>query len=351
MLKNRWIVALLGAGIFGILQLGACTNSTEVQVHGPDTTSHNFTWKIQRFGEAASSVLYDVAILDDTLAFAVGEIYVKDSLGQPDARANNLCIWNGNTWTLRQLNYGAGVPVIRSVFSFGPAEAWLDPWFHWDGIAFQQLAIDPVLIGFRIQRMWGNDGVLYAGGTNGFIGRFDGSRWRALATGTSLPIQDIWGATDSRTGRKQVLALASNYLQVPTGKKLLRIDGTNVSALSDSGLPKILSGLWFSAGKTCYVVGDGLFQKANVSDASPWSPFHDGLVHPYTVAVRGSSSNDIFIVGHFGAVLHFNGATWHNYQSELALTGVVFHAVAIKGNIVIAVGEEAGRAVTLLGRR
>ena len=42
-----------------------------------DTTSHNFTWEIDTLGDGGSSVLRDVAIINDTLAYAVGEIYKK----------------------------------------------------------------------------------------------------------------------------------------------------------------------------------------------------------------------------------------------------------------------------------
>ncbi|MBI3006249.1 MAG: hypothetical protein HYY49_12660, partial [Ignavibacteriales bacterium] len=44
--------------------------------NSPDTTSHNFTWTIDTVGDGNSSVLYDVAIINDTLAYAVGEIYL-----------------------------------------------------------------------------------------------------------------------------------------------------------------------------------------------------------------------------------------------------------------------------------
>ena len=40
-----------------------------------DTTSHDFSWKTFTFGGGGGSVLNDVAIVNDTLAYAVGEIY------------------------------------------------------------------------------------------------------------------------------------------------------------------------------------------------------------------------------------------------------------------------------------
>ena len=49
-----------------------------------DTTTHNFTWQTFEFGQHSSSTLYDVAIIDENNIWAVGEIYMNDSLGNPD---------------------------------------------------------------------------------------------------------------------------------------------------------------------------------------------------------------------------------------------------------------------------
>jgi len=47
-----------------------------------DTTSHDFSWQIYTLGDGTgSSCLYDVAIINDTLAYAVGEIYILPPVG------------------------------------------------------------------------------------------------------------------------------------------------------------------------------------------------------------------------------------------------------------------------------
>ncbi len=60
-----------------------------------DTTSHNFTWQTFTFGEHSTSTLYDVAIIDENNIWAVGEIYMNDSLGNPDPIFITLLQWNG----------------------------------------------------------------------------------------------------------------------------------------------------------------------------------------------------------------------------------------------------------------
>ncbi len=68
-----------------------------------DTTSHNFTWQTWSFGEHSSSIFNDVAIINDSSIFAVGEIYMNDSLGQPDPIAYNAAYWNGNEWSFQKI--------------------------------------------------------------------------------------------------------------------------------------------------------------------------------------------------------------------------------------------------------
>lgn len=71
-----------------------------------DTTSHNFTWQITVLGNGlSSSMLNDVAIINDTLVYAVGEIYLKDSTGQEDINPYNLVRGNGSAWTIVRAPY------------------------------------------------------------------------------------------------------------------------------------------------------------------------------------------------------------------------------------------------------
>ena len=67
-----------------------------------DTTSHNFTWQSWEFGQHSSSILYDVAIIDENNIWAVGAIYMNDSLGNPDPNAYNAVHWDGQQWEFKE---------------------------------------------------------------------------------------------------------------------------------------------------------------------------------------------------------------------------------------------------------
>ena len=93
--------------LFSILNLASC-NTTEPpdnNNNGQDTTSHNFTWQSWTFGEIGTSRLYDVAIVDENNIWAVGEIYLLDSLGQPDPRAYNALHWDGIKFEIERIPY------------------------------------------------------------------------------------------------------------------------------------------------------------------------------------------------------------------------------------------------------
>ncbi len=80
-------------------------SSNELSVTTMDTTSHNFTWQTWTFGEHSSSTLYDVAIIDENNIWAVGEIYMNDSLGNPDPDAYNAVHWNGSELEYKEYLY------------------------------------------------------------------------------------------------------------------------------------------------------------------------------------------------------------------------------------------------------
>src|SRR5690606_15170671 len=96
-------------------------SSNEISVTTMDTTSHDFTFETWTFGTIGSSVLYDVAIIDENNIIAVGEIMVADS--SPNGYTTyNAVHWDGNEWELLRIPYNyQGTDYfhsIKSVFSF-----------------------------------------------------------------------------------------------------------------------------------------------------------------------------------------------------------------------------------------
>ena len=341
-------------------------DSSIVHVTTMDTTSHNFAFEIDTLGDGSSSTLYDVAILNDTLAYAVGAIYLRDSTGQIDPHAYGFAKWNGNKWTtFRLVAVGpTGVPSNlrpRGIFAFSENDIWFASGgvFHWNG---HQDTVTPYWInmfsgnpnpilsqGQTAEKIWGTSSSnLYIVGHNGAIAKFDGTTWMKITSGTTLPINDICGATNKFTSEQEILCVASNTSQ-NNGSELLRIHNSTITVLPSIGLSWSIGGVWLIPGKEYYVVGEGLYVKKNVYDSTEWKNIRYGLTNYGMAIVRGIRENNIVVVGSYGNFLHFNGIKWNNLHAQTYLENGTLGSVDIKGSFVIAVGHNGSKAVIIRG--
>lgn len=138
------VVLVLSISFAGLLSCDCGTepgppeNGRDTTSHGSDTTSHHFIWTTDTIGDFGS-VLYDVAIINDTLAYAVGEIYLEDSTGQIDPQPYGLAIWNGSARQPERLFYGGNklIVAIRGLVALGSNDVWLAAGsiFHWDEVS------------------------------------------------------------------------------------------------------------------------------------------------------------------------------------------------------------------------
>ena len=291
-----------------------------------------------------SSYLLDVALINDTLGFAVGVIYQSST-------AYNAAKWNGSAWTILNIPYYYQGQVyytpIYSVLAFAPNDIWFESGVHWDGNQFNSF---PPTIDFpsHVNRMWGTSSKdFYIVGNSGLLAHYNGNTWTKIASGITLDIRDLYGAQKAGTGSPEIYAAAGNPLISPEAG-VIQITGMTAQAISVAGIGGGLNGLWFSPGQYYWVVGDGEWQKHPSLGDATW---HSQTLSSYTIdAVNGNGTNDVFMCGAYGELLHFNGASWKSYQSKTGVSGP-FTAMAVRGNTVMAVGEANGLAVITIGRR
>ncbi len=329
--------------------------------NGPDTTSHNFVFSLDSLGDGNSSVLNDVAIISENNVWAVGELYYHDSSGGFSQPLSNAARWNGATWELKRIqvrDFGGvvGIFPLKAVFGFSANDVWFASdadLIQWDGVAYRPRAFFMTSIQFdgQVRCMRGtNANNLYCAGRTGSIYHFIGNTWQKLASGTTVDIQDIWGATNAQNGQTEILAVASFRAQVLQAKKVLQIIGSTVTTISDSGLAMALSGIWFAAGRKYYVAGDGLYTSAQPGGI--WQRESSLPIDYYKDAIRGSGLNDIVMCGSSGALWHFSGRTWKAYRNSGAPAFFGhYYRIALKGNALVAVGAISGKAVALRGIR
>jgi hypothetical protein len=330
-----------------------------------DTTSHDWTWTMETFG-VLSSQFDDVAIINDTLAYAVGKIYLNDSLGQNDPTPYNLAVWNGQSWRFERRNFTwrllypnsggepQGTSSIRSIFAFNSNDIWIAAQTvqHWNGTTWTEHAAIagydnqgfPIAAGGAL-KIWGSSSSnLYFVGRGGLIIHYNGSSWRKIESGTSLDIYDIYGDGE------EVLAVGSVSKRVD--RVILKITPTVVIPLSQTGVLYRLQSIWFETARQYIGVGEGVYEKRCLSD-SVWRTYPSGVITSFaSSSIRGNHVNDILIVGSFGEVLHWNGINWRNdYRTVFNLQDTELGGVVVKKNLTIATGFKGQQACILIGRR
>jgi hypothetical protein len=182
--------------------------------------------------------------------------------------------------------------------------------------------------------MWGTSSSdLYIVGNSGLIAHYGGHSWTKIASGTDLPIQDIWGSKDERTGEYEILCVASNP-HLNRGKKLLKIKNNTAAKIDTEGLSWSLTGIWFVSNRKYLIVGAGVFEKTFLCDNQCY--FHqEGEITSYiSNGIIGSGLNDIVIMGNYNDISHYNGKTWKEYAELFDESGRLF-GVNIKDNVIV----------------
>ena len=325
-----------------------------------DTTSSNFTWQMFTFGgNAGSSSFHDVAIIDEKNIWAVGEVYLDSADGNPDPFPYNVAHWDGSKWELQKVPYyyqgQAFYSPIYSILAFNNDDIWfgIGNLVHWDGNQYKPIEVGDSFGGL-VRKMWGiSDNNFYIVGDGGNIAQHTANGWKKLESGTNITLLDIYGASYP-LGQYQILVVGSN--NYPPGNGIFSIQGNTVTEISSdfdfpgNTIPPESFGVWFVPDQQYYVVGDGIYEKHSLSD-SIWKNAGLDITRYATTGIRGNGLNDVFAVGAFGEVFHYNGKRWTSYINETGLDNGSYSGLAVKGNLVVATGANNQQAVILIGRR
>ena len=339
-----------------ILSTDTTIKSETVTAQTLEPTSHNFTWQTFEFGEHSSSVLYDVTIIDENNIWAVGEIYMNDSLGNPDPIPYSIAKWDGVKWELKKIFYNINsiIAPIRGILVLNSNEIYIAAGsvFRWDGVSslaqmvYSRLNLpDP---NATIEKLWGrSSNTIFGVGNVGTLVYCSGNTWTKIESGTTLNIYDIWGDINPYTNEYEIIALASNIF-FNQGNKLLQIKNNQVQELNNTGLPWGLTTLWFKPLRIYYVGGDGLYTIKKLGN--DW--VKDLSIPAYfKFEIRGQALNDIVLCGSYGLLMHYNGIEWKNYQDITYLSNGTYGSVKIKGNTICASGPNGRNAIITIGKR
>ncbi|MEO8232122.1 MAG: glucosyl transferase [Ignavibacteriota bacterium] len=335
--------------------------SNELSVTTMDTTSHNFTWQTFEFGQHSSSILYDVAIIDENDIWAVGEIYMNDSLGNPDPIAFNAVHWNGQSWELKRipilLSGSPFYPIIKSIFAFNENDIWFEAGIHWDGLIFKQIQFNLQWSGNVNKLLGSSSNDLYAVGNNGNIAHYNGSSWTKIMSGTTFNLTSISGNNDevyfsgvnSFTNEGILFKYKSSSISVLANGKIIGADEVFKPFLYGEFQSICLTG------NTLFLGGNFLYQfKFNRWDYVKSLPGNfvngnpSGSIRGFIYSINANYGNDIIISGDRNTLLHFNGNDWIQLGEPYNTGSNISHrSTKILNHIIVTVGYKGNKALIM----
>lgn len=324
---------------------GATLLFDTIHQYGPnDTTSNNFTW-IQFTNVSGENDMTGCWV------FAPNDIYALNG---------NLHHFDGTSWTLATLNGQApGALSGFSIFGFNDNDFWIygyDILYHWNGTNVIETRLESTGVystaDGAIHSAWGTSSSdMFFVGDSGTILHFDGTNWTKMNSGTTRQLNSICGTSDNN-----IYAVGYN---TSTGQsEVLHYNGSSWSedVLATSGTAQNwgIGSVWAcdSASHTFAAAsGTSVFRR---TDNGTWR--NDSIIALSTqigMDVTGQSSNDIFAVGSFGLVLHWNGASWQRYDQFLSESDPSYfpQQISMNENTICIVGYKDGTSWVLVGQR
>ncbi|QQS37557.1 MAG: hypothetical protein IPM56_06275 [Ignavibacteriales bacterium] len=306
-------------------------SSNFVEAATLDTTSHNYTWQEFVIGEWQSS-LYDVWGTDENNVWAVGGLTIG-------GKFYGAMHWDGTDWTPDSTVGGS------AIFGFSANDIWVAGGgiFHYDGQNWNDmLFVDPLFINnIPYTSIWGTSSSnLYLGNQWGKIIHWDGSKARVIQSYDGTYITDISGIENVGlylVGQPNTSS-GNNIISFFNGIQWVNINDQSVLNTYPRTIKMFNKNMVF-------IGGNNLFEKQGQS----WT--YRSIGNYGTIEkISGSKSNNIFTVGFFKELYHFNGITWHFYEELKAQHGV-FNGVITLGSKVFIAGQNQNMtsAVILIG--
>ena len=141
-----------------------------------------------------------------------------------------------------------------------------------------------------------------------------------------------------------ILCAASNVAEL-SEHKILSIGTDNKIDSIPWRSDRRVHSIWFDTKNKIYTSGGGVFIG---SINNNWVEQIE-LPLVFTERIRGIGKNDLFVVGHFGLIAHYNGISWSEYPE--ASTALVYTSLDYKNELMVTVGYTQRQAVIQLMRK
>ncbi|MCA0448125.1 MAG: hypothetical protein LCH54_18045 [Bacteroidetes bacterium] len=341
--------------------------SNEVTGRTQDTTSHIFSWRLDTLGSAGSN-LFDVVIVNDTCIWVAGDITTRP---YSSFERYNAAMWNGKGWKKFRFvfpNYtgSESVQIIRTLVLTGEQKLY----FISEIGSVVATDITGEIEYFRTlvpetkgvpSESWGTGiGDFYFSGMNGSLTSYNGSSFSLMPSNTDVDLMDIFSSGNGvlwSTGndlKKSVLLkyqvgswfIFREFTRGPGMSGVLPVDDLRL-AYSSVWQQKGSDSIWVTTSWGVHkqsVKPDG---KARWVYQRRWDKPETNPVG-FPSRIRGTDENNVWVSGQHGAVLHFNGWSWHRYTQFYNLN-FWFLSLDVKVSKAVLVGEDlAGSAIILM---
>ncbi len=323
-----------------------------------DTTSHNFIWT-QYLNVGNENNMTGCWVFGPNCILA-NNSYMYE--------------WNGSTW--QRLNLYSPDPTIEkningslsgfSIFGFDTSDYWLTDAsiiFHYTGNGIAPTYREENIVsGYPkwLHSAWGTSSSdMYFVGDSGTILHFDGTNWTRMSTPTTNSLGSIWGTSDNDIW-------ADGFNPQTAVSELLHYNGNAWSEINLQNIGNIGPGVdgvgsvWeidSASHKIVYIGGSHVWHSKDngawESDSGQVTNSVGGGEYIGIFGINGNSANDFMVAGDGGFISHWNGLSWHRYDTLYngGALDYVTNAFSMKGNTVCAVGIKGSTSWIVVGQR
>ncbi len=287
----------------------------------PVYTSHEFEWEIDTLDYPGSyqTLIRDIWGTSENNVYAVGH--------NDQGSKGSIWHWDGNEWK-SLVNYEGpidpfylGPSSFREIYGFSANDFWIvGERYQENGIVLHFNGNDWIKHDFfypsNLLSVWGTSSSdLWVGDFYSKIHHYDGAQWTEMAIGVNAGIHSIAGFSenevyalgyelDDMSPQDSTTYHFFQYSDNTWNKVYSYIVGINPDKYIFGN-----SALYVINDNTFYSVGYEIFtwHKGNWKNVS--FPFY---IHNL-IDISGSSNYNLFTVGIFGDLFHFNGQDWYQY--------------------------------------
>jgi len=306
-MKNKYLISII---YIVILFIGCKENPVKPKIIvKPDTTSHNIIWHIDTLGDFGSDI-QKIWGTDENNVYAVGLFSDKKI---SDNYLSDIARWDGEKWEyFRDHVIGCGY----GVYGFNKNDVWVVGddggskmmTTHWDGSKWNNYEPNKYNI---LRAVWGSSpNNVYAVGDSGLIMHYNGTVWKKIESGTKLGLKDIWG-----TGADDIYAVGfggqyseDGIMLYYNGKEWQKIFEANSDSDGIGGQIQSIYGY----DSTNYIISTSTGNYKGRKKI--WDHYYLPNDNNRIFDIKGTSAYNIFCVGHFGFINHWNGKSWHRYD-------------------------------------